>query len=231
MENSSEKRHSRNGISIIVYSGYALTGECATQILKSKRGFDVKAVEATEDGLLRSAKSHKPDVIVFFLENSRQDLIDIMPEIFEVSPNSKTLIVVPLEDGFDQTKALRLGASGIVGANKREEVLMRAIRQVASGELWVNQKLIAKLLNPETPKNGASGKVASNELTSRELDVIQAIALGLNNKEIAKHLLISEATVRHHLSSIYSKLYVDDRLNLVIYAYTHGIVSPPIENA
>ena len=97
--------------------------------------------------------------------------------------------------------------------------------------MWLNQKLLTQLLDNSFNTNVGKSKnkfVKGNELTNRELEVIEMIALGMNNKIISKKMFISEATVRHHLSSIYGKLNVEDRLNLAIYAYQQRIVQPSL---
>jgi len=230
MEKNSKTHRSRHSVNVVIYTVYELMGECVAQLLKVRSGLKICAVANSKAQLVDRVSKIKPDVVLFCLGETCHDLVGDIPEIFELSSETSVLIVTPVDTGFDQTNALRLGASGIVGAHQKEEVLVRAINQVSRGEPWVSQKLIAKLLNPPSEESSLNGEVKNNELTKREQDVIQAIALGLNNKLIAKHLFISEATVRHHLSSIYSKLYVNDRLSLAIYAYQHGIVKPPLSD-
>jgi DNA-binding NarL/FixJ family response regulator len=189
--------------------------------------------------LLQKVSKLKPDVVLFCLMDNEVDNIEVMPKMFEVSPQTKALILSTLNGKLDQTKVLKLGATGIVGAYQKEDVLIRAIRQVSEGEVCLNPQLIAQLLGNGTNKqNGSNGHngnghngnsehrglYENDPLTNRELEVIKVISTGLNNKEISKKLFISEATVRHHLSSIYGKLNISDRLNLVIYAYKYGIV-------
>jgi DNA-binding NarL/FixJ family response regulator len=112
-------------------------------------------------------------------------------------------------------------------------MLVRAIRQVAEGGVWLNQKLIEQLIGGTQNGHNGNGKangfedLKTDDLTNREREVVEMVGRGMNNREIAKRLFISEATVRHHLSSIYSKLHVADRLNLAIYAYREGIIEPP----
>lgn len=98
---------------------------------------------------------------------------------------------------------------------------------VPSPLTWINQALLTKVLTSKTDKKEGPKSwdwERSNELTRRELEVVTMIGRGLKNKDIADTMHISEATVRHHLSSIYSKVGVDDRLNLVIYAFQKGLI-------
>jgi DNA-binding NarL/FixJ family response regulator len=107
------------------------------------------------------------------------------------------------------------------------ETLLEAIAKVNAGEVWLDSLLVANVLNELTrartrpPTNPEEVKIKA--LTARERDIIKLIGQGLKNQTIADRLCISEATVRHHLTSIYGKLEVGDRLELAIYAYRHGL--------
>ena len=166
------------------------------------------------------------------MENEGKN-IGLMIDLLEVAPNIKTVILSSPNNSLDQPSALKLGVTGIVGTNQNTRTLIRAIRQVSEGEIWLNHKVIAQLLDNSfnSTSNGKyknKGLLRGDDLTKRELEVITMIGLGLNNKEISKKLYIGEATVRHHLSSIYSKLNIKDRLNLAIYAYQQGIASSQV---
>lgn len=229
LENSVESK-ARRTINLVLFTRYSLTGQCIKMIVEKHSGIQIGSIATSEKELLKIVKKTKPDVVLFCLLENESDKFEIMPQVIELSPNSKGMILSPLDGTFDQTQALKLGATGIVGASQRDEVLVRAIRQVAEGEVWLNQQLIARLVGNYSNGHANDGNNEREaQLTGRELEVIEAIACGLNNKDISRRLLISEATVRHHLSSIYSKLYVEDRLNLVIYAFQHNIVGNPLD--
>jgi two-component system, NarL family, nitrate/nitrite response regulator NarL len=110
------------------------------------------------------------------------------------------------------------------------EVLIKAIEKVNAGEVWIDRgtmgHLFQEMMRNGEPADAEQGKIKS--LTERELQVVKLIAEGLKNKEISKRLFISETTVTHHLTSIFSKLDVSDRLELVIYSFTHGLARMPI---
>lgn len=225
---------SRKTINVILFTRYKLVSCHLRLLLENKSEINVQDLASTSDELLRKISENKPDVVLFCLMDDEIDNIEVMPQLFKISPDTKVVILSTQNGDLDQTKVLKLGATGIVGAHQKEEVLIRAIRQVSEGEVCLNQQLIAQLLGNGTKENGDSngsngnskhrGPYKNDPLTNRELEVIKVIARGLTNKEISKNLFISEATVRHHLSSIYGKVNVEDRLNLVIYAYQHNIV-------
>jgi DNA-binding NarL/FixJ family response regulator len=116
---------------------------------------------------------------------------------------------------------------GLVTKDEPTEVLLQAIAKVHAGEVWLERRLLASVLceitrNSEVrPVDPEALKIAA--LTGREREVIALVGQGYKNRHIANQLYIAEATVRHHLTSIFAKLQVTDRLELVIYAYRHGL--------
>jgi DNA-binding NarL/FixJ family response regulator len=120
---------------------------------------------------------------------------------------------------------------GLVLKEKAAEVLLQAIEKVRAGEVWLDGAMIASVLREMThtreaqPVNPKSARLAL--LTEREREVIALVGQGLRNKQVAERLFISETTVRHHLTAIFAKLEVADRLELVIYAYRHGLAGLP----
>ena len=226
---------SRKAINIILFTKYKLIREHLSYLLENKSEINIQDFASSPEELLNKVSEKKSDVVLFCLMDDEFENIEVLPQMFEKSPDTKAVILSSLNGKLDQTKVLKLGATGIVGAHQKEEVLIRAIRQVAEGEVCLNKNLIAQLLGNENGSangtNGPNGEkknhglYENDPLTERELEVIEVIAKGLTNKEISKELFISEATVRHHLSSIYSKLNVEDRLNLVIYAFQNNLVN------
>ncbi len=130
-----------------------------------------------------------------------------------------------------QEEAVRAGARGIVIKDQAVDILIKAIQKVHEGELWLNRKMTAKLVddlsrpNAGTHRDPDAAKIAT--LTAREKEIIAIACQGLRNREVAKRLFISEVTVRHHLTSIYSKLGLTDRFELALYAFRRGLAEPP----
>ena len=124
---------------------------------------------------------------------------------------------------------MRAGAVGIVQQDQNRKFLIEAVRQIHRGETWLNQNLFHRILGNGRPdgKRQANGLPAPDPdaLTARELQVLRLIGEGLSNKDLAKRLHISDATVRHHLSSVYSKMGADDRVNVLIRAYEKGLIN------
>ena len=224
---------SRKTTKVTILSTYNLTNNCLQVLLESDRELKVLDIVNTKSELVEKVSQNPPDVVLVCLMDNEGKNINAIPELFKAAPHIKVVILSSPNSLLDQPEALKLGVTGIVATNQNFRTLIRAIRQVSEGEVWLNQKLIAQLLGGSlysANEYKTKGLYDENELTNREREVVALVGIGLNNKDISKRLLISEATVRHHLSSIYSKLYVEDRLNLAIFAYQQGIVQPPVKS-
>ena len=211
---------------VLLYAPYALVLESLSAYLKSTGEVVVADGTISAVELPELATKSEYDVVILYLIGDESPDLDIIPRLYSVDPNVRILVLSGSEEISGHQRAVELGASGIVLKQQDGKTLLRAIRQVHEGETWFNQKLLSQILN----KNGSNGKPQSPEmlkakyLTAREREIIQALALGMNNKLLGKTLHISEATVRHHLSSIYGKLEISDRLNLLIFAYQHKLI-------
>ncbi len=220
--------HRKTKVSVL--ATYALVRSSLQLLLESDKELTVLDVAGTTAELIEKVSHNKPDVVLLCLMENEGKNINLMADLLKVAPKTKAIILSSPNSLLDQPSALKLGVTGIVGTNQNTRTLIRAIRQVSEGEIWLNHKVIAQLLDNSfnSTSNGKyknKGLLRGDDLTKRELEVITMIGLGFNNKEIAKKLYIGEATVRHHLSSIYSKLNIEDRLNLAIYAHQQGIIS------
>lgn len=192
------------------------------------RRLKVSSLAANAVELLSKVRKSKPDVVLLCLTEADGSDAEVIPQIIAASPKTRVVVLTQPNGRQNPTDVLKKGAMGIVGLNQSASVLIRAIEQVFDGETWLSQKLITQILNKNAGTNRRDlNSPKSSDLTNREMQVVHSISSGLSNKDISKTLRISEATVRHHLSSIYGKLNVNDRLNLVIHAYQNGIVKLP----
>jgi two-component system, NarL family, nitrate/nitrite response regulator NarL len=148
-----------------------------------------------------------------------------------LAPSARILILTGLRDTTLHREAIRLGAHGVLLKTHAAASLLKAIRKVHDGELWLDRSLTAELIATLTegsrPKAVDPEQTKIGTLTARELEVLRLVAAGNRNREIAELLFISETTVRHHLTAVFSKVGVTDRLSLVLYAFRHGLASPP----
>jgi len=221
----------RRKIRVMICATYPLTRHILQVLLNDDRELCVIDAVGTTSELFEKISRRSPDVVLQCIMDNESQNIEILSDLRRIAPQSKVVILSSPNSLLDQPAAVKLGVSGIVGSNQHARILIRAIRQVSEGEVWLNQKLLAQLLDnnfnsSNVSKRNKNKEFYSDSLTNRELEIVAIIGLGMNNKDISKKLCISEATVRHHLSSIYGKLNIKDRLNLAIYAYRHQIVTP-----
>ena len=179
---------------------------------------------------LEMVAAERPEIILLDVMLGDDSGIDIIPELIASSGEGRVILLTGLLETETHRSAILAGALGLVLKGQTTETLLKAIEKVHAGEVWLDRTMIASILNQRAagrsqPPKAEAAKIAA--LTEREREVIGLIGEGLQNKAIAERLVISESTVRHHLTSIFAKLGVTDRFELVVFAYIHGLASLP----
>jgi len=200
-------------------------------LLESRTNIAVVGEAANCDEAISLAKRKLPDIILTELLPDEVGGLNYVSDLAALSARSRVVVLTSIADGELQYRAIQLGAMGLVLKTKEPETLFKAIEKVHQGEAWLDRSTIAKVLSDRARpvRNGgeAHESIKIDNLTRRERDIIMLVARGLKNKQIADQLTISDITVRHHLTSIFHKLDVADRFELIIYAYRNGICSLP----
>jgi NarL family two-component system response regulator LiaR len=184
-------------------------------------GEAVNGVEAV--GLARQLQ---PDVVLLDLVMPEMDGVQATPQIVENSPHSRVIILTSFGEEDKVFPAIRAGAQGYLLKDIAPHDLVQAVRAAYLGQVQLHPDIARKLMSAVAAKEEppASRRPAfPEELTERELQVLRLIASGLNNREIADELVISDKTVKTHVSSILSKLHLEDRTQAAIYALRHGL--------
>lgn len=199
-------------------------------LLESNSQLKVVGEAGNRADALSLIESERPDIILLDMDlkgESGLDVLQNLPPDFE----GRVLILTGLVDAEIHRKCVRLGARGLVQKELAPEVLVKAIKKVHEGEIWFDRNMMSSVLSDvlsqKERKDGDPERLKITTLTAREHQVIALVSEGLKNKQIAERLFISDTTVRHHLTSIFSKLDISDRLELVIYAYRHELAKPP----
>ena len=172
------------------------------------------------------ARRLQPDVVLLDLVMPKMGGIQATPRIIESSPRSRVIILTSFGDEDRVFPAIRAGAQGYLLKDIAPHDLVQAVRAVYLGQVQLHPDIARKLMTAvaahEEPP-GTRVPASLGELTERELEVLRLIAEGLNNREIADKLVISDKTVKTHVSSILSKLHLGDRTQAAIYALRHGL--------
>ncbi len=187
---------------------------------------EAERLEEADDIILLES----PDIVIADLPDARAE--DILP-VFRDTP-TPVLVLICERDIDIYKKCLELGISGLVLKDERSEVLFKAIEKIHDGELWFDRTMmgdtIRQLLDESQMLRDNPRPDLVSGLTDREREVIDLVCLGMKTREIADSLFITENTVRHHLTSVFNKLELKGRLELVIYCFKNGLASMPKSN-
>lgn len=212
-------------VRLLIVDPYLLASHGLRLLLDSQKGLEVIGVATNRAEALQAAKGKQPDIILLDLDSGGEGALTLLPDLCQQAKKSSVLILTSVKDPELHRQAVRLGAMGVVLKQYGVDVLIKAIKKVQAGEIWLDRSAMGSLLREMAQGSNEIDSDAARirNLTARERQVITLISEGLKNKQIAERLFISETTVTHHLSSIFSKLGVGDRLELLIYAFGHNL--------
>lgn len=200
-------------------------------ILESEPGIEVVGEAADGDEALRVAEWARPDVVLMDVQMPGVDGITATRTILdsERAAGTRVLILTTFERDDYLFDALGAGASGFLLKNAPPEELIRAVMVVAAGDALlapsVTRRIIADVAERRRTPRPDLGRLL-DQLTEREREVLELMALGLANSEIADRLIVGEATVKTHVSRVLMKLELRDRIQAVVFAYESGVVKP-----
>ena len=215
-------------ITIMIIDDHVVIRSGLRMLIEHDQRMQVVAQAGNRIEALERAAGTRPDVIILDLVLGEEDGLSFLPELCQASPNSRVLVLTGVQSLDAHRRAIRRGALGIVLKEHAAEQLLKAIMKVYEGEVWIERSMMGSMiqeLNKPTQVDPEVTKIKS--LTDREREVIALVGEGLKNKQVGERLFISETTVTHHLSSVFDKLDVSDRLELIIYAFRHGLAKMP----
>ena len=217
-------------------SGDAVAGEpLCVLVLASDAG--ERARLATQIGATRGLASRQdgaggdpvrvaPDVVLLLLDPHALDADAVLRDAVERWKPAPVLVLTDSGDDAANRDLVRKGARGVVRRAREAEHLVTALRKVSEGEIWLPRGCLSRLVDDMAGTAGAAAQPRAHgalaSLTEREREVVARIAEGMHNRAIAARLGITENTVRHHLTAIYGKLGVADRLELAVFALRHA---------
>ena len=215
-------------IKVLIVDDHGVVRAGLQMLVDQDPEMQVTAVASNRPEALAAAKREQPDIIILDIVLGDDNGLSFLSELRDVSPGARVLVLTGLRSPESQRQAMRAGAMGIVLKEHAAEILIKAIKKVHHGEVWLDRSTMGSVLQELSENNQIDPeKTQVDSLTERERQVIALVGEGLKNKQIAARLFISETTVTHHLSSIFSKLAVSDRLELIIYAFRHGLAKLP----
>ena len=224
----SSARSGTSDIRVLVVDDQELFRRGLTMLLGVETDIEVVGEAADGAGAAALAAGSAPDVVLMDVRMPRQSGIEACAAVKEAAPQARIIMLTVSDDEADLYDAVKSGASGYLLKDSSIEEVAQAIRVVADGQSLISPSMAIKLLD-EFKQMARTDRqaVPTPRLTERELEVLRLVAQGLNNREIAKQLFISENTVKNHVRNILEKLQLHSRMEAVMYAVREKILDIP----
>jgi len=197
------------------------------EVLRLEDGFQMVGKAASGQEVLQIVEKQRPEILLLDLGMPGMDGFATLRHLHAIASATKVIVLTASEDRNHVVEAMQLGASGVVFKHDQTSVLIKSIRRVHAGEIWLHPCTTQAAMEPPQPAPSeprfSRFQEPAPHLTRRESEVVRMVAQGLRNREIASRMFISEQTVKNHLRAIFEKLHVTDRLELALYAI-HNIL-------
>ncbi|MBF8305504.1 MAG: DNA-binding response regulator [Acidobacteria bacterium] len=214
-------------IRIVIADDHALFRDGLRMLLESERGLDVVGEAADGEQAVKLARRHKPDILLLDWAMPRLQGLDVLQDLAPLSESVRIIVLTASIENKQILEALQRGARGMVLKESATEVLLKSIRAVVAGQYWIGRERVGDLveavrsLTPSFRDEQITPRPF--RLTPREREIVGAVVAGFANKEIAQKFALSEDTVKHHLTNIFNKTGVSNRLELAVAAIHHGL--------
>ncbi|WP_404380144.1 response regulator transcription factor [Knoellia locipacati] len=216
-------------ITVVIVDDQAMVRQGLGALLGAQPDLQVVGEAADGAEAVREVARLRPDVVLMDVRMPEVNGLDAAATILaSPSPHRPHVLMLTTFDVDDYVyEALRIGASGFMLKDAPAEELARAVRVVAQGDSLLAPSVTKRLIAEVTKSRSAVPRESPRlrELTPRELEVLELVARGLSNTEIATRLFVAEQTVKTHVSRVFTKLGLRDRAQAVVFAYEHGVVS------
>ena len=222
-------------IRVLIADDHPIIRDGLRKLLSSEADLEVVGEASNGNEVIEQVERLDPDVVLLDLRMPEMDGIATLKALQQVNKKAKVLILTASEDKTEFVQAMKFGCSGIVLKHTPPDLIVKSIRKVNAGEIWLDSHTTAAVIrqfaSPQ-PEQAAAGRGASKNrerspLSQREREIVQLVAQGYKNKEMAEKMFISEQTVKNHLHNIFDKLGVSDRLELALYAIHRGLHIDP----
>ena len=217
-------------IRILIADDHPIVRDALCKLLGLEDDFEVVGEAADGREVLDRLQELDPDVLLLDLRMPNLDGLAVLQVLQQSRNRTKVIVLTASEDKNEFVQAMKLGCSGIVLKQTAPDLIVKSIRKVFGGEIWLDSHTTAAVMRQfSTPGAEVSSQTGSarprerSPLSQREREIVQLVAQGFKNKEMAEKMFISEQTVKNHLHNIFDKLGVSDRLELALYAIHKGL--------
>jgi two-component system, NarL family, nitrate/nitrite response regulator NarL len=212
-------------IRILIADDHALFRDGLRKLLEAEDGFEVVGEAPDGETLLALARTTRADIILLDLAMPRQDGMEVLRELAASRLSVRTLVLTASIDKAQIVQALKHGAYGVILKESASQRLFDSIRCVMAGQYWIGRESVTDLVRALRSVAPAESLQRPKDfgLTPRELQIVALVVAGYSNPDIAQRCSISEQTVKHHVSNIFDKLGVSNRLELALFAVSHRL--------
>src|SRR5271165_3392372 len=219
-------------IRIVVADDHPIFRDGLCKLLALEEDFEVVAQAQDGRQVLEILQQHEPDILLLDLKMPGLDGLATLQRLQAARNKTRVIVLTASDDKNEFVQAMKLGTSGIVLKQTATELLIKSIRKVHAGEIWLDSHTTAAVIrqfvaNDEAPAampaSSAPRDRERSPLSQREREIVALVAQGCKNKEMAEKMFISEQTVKNHLHNIFDKLGVSDRLELALYAIHNNL--------
>jgi two-component system nitrate/nitrite response regulator NarL len=223
-DKSIESGNDKPSIRVLVADSTRMNSQLLANVLARDKRFQVLEVQPSADAMLAFTEREKPDVVLLspFLEEDPAKGFRLARQLRAAHPATRILILLDRSERSSAVEAFRAGASGIFCRTESLKFLPRCIACIHAGQVWANShelRYLLDALSEAMPARAAVNDTDASILSKRERDVVQGVAEGLSNREIAYRLHLTEHTVKNYLFRIFDKLGVSSRVEVVLYAF------------
>jgi DNA-binding NarL/FixJ family response regulator len=217
-------------IRIVVADDHPIFRDGLCKLLALEEDFEVVAQAQDGRQVLEVLQQQSPDILLLDLKMPGLDGLATLQRLQAVKNKTRVIVLTASDDKNEFVQAMRLGTSGIVLKQTATELLIKSIRRVHAGEIWLDSHTTAAVIRQFVAADEPPPQLAPtgpgrerSPLSQREREIVALVAQGFKNKEMAEKMFISEQTVKNHLHNIFDKLGVSDRLELALYAIHNNL--------
>lgn len=217
----------KESVGVLLADGQELFRQGLCALLSNEPGIEVVAEASNGVEAMRRAASTAPDVVLIDVWLPQVSGIEACRSIKESAPATKVVMLTASEAESDLYESVKSGASGYLLKDSSLDQVVQAIRVVVEGQSLISPSMAVKLMDEFKVMSRPEKQRSQLKLTARELEVLGLVAKGLNNRDVAKHLYISENTVKNHVRNILEKLQLHSRMEAVMYAVREKLLDLP----
>ena len=214
-------------IQIVIADEHPIRRDGLRALLEGQQDFKVIGVAPDGNAAVRLSQMCKPDILLLNFKMPGKDGMGVLTDLQALKLPVRSLLFAASLTTQDLRRALQLGARGVILESSSTQMLLDGIRGVMADQYWISHELGASMMEEgQVGLTWTKGRASTKgfDLTPRQLEIIGCVVAGCSNAEIAGKLSLSEQTVKHHLSGIFDKLGVFNRLELALFAINHGLV-------